>query len=80
MRVFRRSLFCCPIDWRQLASTPRLLRQKTTTAAADGPTGYQRVRLEFQDDVMGQLVVTVKHDRLLSDGMQTAPIPDRGNR
>lgn len=51
-----------------------LLRQKTITPV-NSPPDYVRVDLELQDNVMGQIRVLLKHDRLLSADEQTAPIP-----
>ena len=51
-----------------------LLRQRTVSQAPNRP-GWIRFQLDLQDEVMGQIQVLIKHDRLLSDDAQTAPIP-----
>lgn len=51
-----------------------LLRQKNITPVAS-PSNYVRIELELQDNVMGQIRVLLKHDRLLSAEDQSAAIP-----
>jgi len=51
-----------------------LLRQKTITPVADDAASV-RVRLELQDEVMGELRVLIENDRLLAGGTHDAPIP-----
>ncbi|MEQ9379254.1 MAG: hypothetical protein RJP95_00190, partial [Pirellulales bacterium] len=48
---------------------PRL-RQKTITAAEDRE-GWVRVRLELEDEVLGELRVLIEHDRLLTSEEQS---------
>ncbi len=52
-----------------------LLRQKTVERAGQGDEAPWRVRLELQDEVMGQLRVLVENDRLLTESVQRAPVP-----
>jgi hypothetical protein len=52
-----------------------LIRQKSTAPIAGAADAQIRVRLEFQDEVMGQLRVLVENDRLLTAEPQSAPIP-----
>lgn len=52
-----------------------LLGQKTVESTGEAADAPVRIRLELQDDVMGQLRVLVRHDRLPTPGVQEAPIP-----
>jgi hypothetical protein len=52
-----------------------LLRQKTVLTGDDVPEGMARVKLEFQDSLMGDLRVFVEYDRLLETGDQSCPLP-----
>ena len=52
-----------------------MLRQKTVEPVSKEPGAPLRVKIELQDDVMGQLRVLVENDRLLTPGSHEAPIP-----
>ncbi|MFH1921663.1 MAG: hypothetical protein ABIP48_17500, partial [Planctomycetota bacterium] len=52
-----------------------MLRQKTIEPADEKDESPLRVRLELQDDVMGQLRVLVENDRVLTAEAHTVPIP-----
>ncbi len=52
-----------------------MLRQKTVEPAGEDDDAPVRVRLELQDDVMGDLRVLVENDRELTGEPQSAPIP-----
>jgi hypothetical protein len=52
-----------------------LLRQKVVEPSAPEPGSPVRVRLELQDEVLGQLRVLITNDRVLSAETIVAPIP-----
>jgi hypothetical protein len=53
-----------------------MLRQKTTRPEGEGEDSPVRIRLELQDEVMGELRVLVEDDRTLQTGVDLhAPIP-----
>lgn len=54
-------------------SVPQLREKKIEPVGTDGK--LVRVRLQLQDEVMGQLNVLVENDRLRTDEAQVAPIP-----
>ena len=67
--------FLLPVSLREARVIAPLLREKRIQSV-DGRPGLVRMRLEFQDDVMGQLVVMVEHDGELAAGSQAVPIPE----
>lgn len=65
-------------DWMKDARiTAPMLRQKTITPieATAGRAPLVRVKLELQDEVIGQYRVVLNNDRLLTADKYTAPIP-----
>ncbi|MEE3370649.1 MAG: hypothetical protein VX346_15020 [Planctomycetota bacterium] len=70
----RRLTFLLPEYFSAADLRVPLLRQRTVSQVANRP-GWVRFQLDLQDEVMGQVQVLIKHDRLLSDDVQTAPIP-----
>ncbi len=52
-----------------------MLRQKTIEPIGKEPGSPLRVRIQLQDEVMGQLRILVENDRLLTPGSHDAPIP-----
>lgn len=52
-----------------------MLRQKAINPTAKEPGSPIRVKIELQDEVMGQLRVLVENDRLLKSGSHEAPVP-----
>ena len=64
--------FLLPKEMADSRISVPLLRQKTIEPAGD----RVRVRIELQDERIGQLMVAVTDDRLLTPGMHEAPIPD----
>ena len=71
--------FILPSRMRDCRIEVPMLRLKTIEPAGeatDGADGSVRVKLEFQDEVMGELRVLVENDRLLEpDKDYAAPIP-----
>jgi hypothetical protein len=63
--------FLLPKDMAGSRISVPMLRQKTVTPAGD----RVRVRIELQDERIGQLIVAVTDDRLLTSGAHDAPIP-----
>ncbi|MGE0608501.1 MAG: hypothetical protein AB7O62_15505 [Pirellulales bacterium] len=51
------------------------VRQKTVTETGEGANAPLRVRLQLQDEVMGQYRVLIENDRLLTADAHDAPIP-----
>ena len=70
----RRLTFLLPEYFSAADLRVPLLRQRTVSQVPNRP-GWIRFQLDLQDEVMGQIQVLIKHDRLLSDDAQTAPIP-----
>ena len=70
----RRLIFLLPEHFEAAELRVPLLRQKTISEAPNQPE-WVRFQLDLQDEVMGQVQVLIKHDRLLNDDVQTAPIP-----
>ncbi len=52
-----------------------MLRQKTVETLGEGATARVRVRIELQEEVMGNLRVLVENDRLLGGEKYTVPAP-----
>lgn len=52
-----------------------MVRQKTITPLGDAFDSQVRVRLELQDDIMGQFAIMVEHDHLATKQAQSAAIP-----
>ena len=61
-----------PADLREARISAPLLRRKTIE---DVSAEQIRVRLELQDEVMGQLRVLVENDRLITTEERSVPIP-----
>ena len=70
----REILFRLPVRMRDAQFTVPMLRQKTVQDVADDPTSVQ-VKLELQDDKMGELIVVVQNDVALTSGQHEVPIP-----
>ncbi len=68
----REVVFRLPADLRDCRIKAPLLRRKLIE---DLDNGQIRVRLELQDEVMGQFRVLIEHDRLLTTGKRSIPIP-----
>ncbi len=66
--------FLLPSDLRNARVNAPLLRSKSVEDV-DGDPALVRVRLELQDEVIGQFRVLVEHDRLLSAELRAVPIP-----
>jgi hypothetical protein len=66
--------FLLPSDLRDARIIAPLLRNKLVEDVAGNPA-LVRVRLELQDEVIGQFRVLVENDRLLSDDPREVPIP-----
>ncbi len=71
----REYVFLLPAELAAARIQAPLLRQKTVTPINAQPNAPVRVRLELQDAIMGQLRIIVEHNRLLTTGEQTAPLP-----
>ncbi len=56
-------------------SVPLLLQKPDISPAGEKHPGMVRVRLDLQEDVMGQIRVKVENDRLLTAGAHQVPIP-----
>ncbi len=69
----RQLSFLLPAELREARISAPLLRQKTVEDVER--TGQVRVRLELQDEVVGQFRVLVENDRPLSSEPQSVPIP-----
>ena len=71
----RRLEFLLP-DWMadSRISVP-MLQQPEVVPAGEKHPGMVRVRLELQEETMGQIRVVVENDRLLMPGSHQAPIP-----
>ena len=67
--------FLMPRGMKESRIQVPMLRQKTIEPADAGDESPLRVRLELQDDVMGELRVLVENDRELTGEAQVAPIP-----
>ncbi|MBU4399765.1 MAG: hypothetical protein KKE86_10575, partial [Planctomycetes bacterium] len=52
-----------------------MLQRKIVSPAGEKHPGMVRVRLEMQEEAMGQIRVVVENDRLLTPGSHQAPIP-----
>ncbi len=52
-----------------------MLQRKIVSPAGEKHPGMVRVRLELQEETMGQIRVVVENDRLLTPGSHQAPIP-----
>ncbi|MEY4176712.1 MAG: hypothetical protein RLY70_286 [Planctomycetota bacterium] len=76
----RQFVFTLPAWLRDARISAPLLRRKTieplekTDDIADAD-GRVRVKLDLQDEVIGQFRVLIEHDRLVTDDLQPAPIP-----
>lgn len=68
----RQLSFLLPEALKDARISAPLLRQKTVEAVEGGQV---RVKLELQDEVIGQLRVLIEHDRLLTSEPHDAPIP-----
>ena len=71
----REVVFLLPARLKDARINATQLRQKTLTPSSNQPDAPIRVRLEFQDKIMGQLRILVENDRLLTAALQDAPIP-----
>jgi len=67
--------FLMPRGMKESRIQVRMLRQKTIEPVDAGDESPLRVRLELQDDVMGELRVLVENDRELTGEAHVAPIP-----
>ena len=68
----REVAFLLPADLREARISAPLLRRKTIE---DVSAEQIRVRLDLQDEVMGQLRVLVENDRLITTEERSVPIP-----
>lgn len=72
----REVVFTLPAALRTARISAPLLRQKRIEPLANGDGEARvRVRLELQDEVMGQFRVLIEQDRLLTADRQEAPLP-----
>ena len=69
----RQVVFLLPESMRQARISAPQLRQTTITPVAGKP--LVRVQLDLQDDLKGQFDVKIVHDHLLTEGLDTVPIP-----
>lgn len=67
--------FLLPASMRDARISAPMLRQKTIEPVAEDAAKRVRVRLELQDEVMGDLRVLVENDRLMTAADYVAPIP-----
>ncbi len=69
--------FLLPADMAESRISVPMPRQKPTIAPVDPKRmdSPVRVKIELQDEVMGQLRVLVENDRLLTPGTHEAPVP-----
>ena len=67
--------FLLPDSMRDARISAPMLRQKTIEPVADDAAKRVRVRLELQDEVMGDLRVLVENDRLMTGVGYASPIP-----
>ena len=67
--------FLLPAEMADSRIKSPMLRQKTIERAGKEPDSPIRVKIELQDEVMGQLRVLVENDRLLKPGSHEAPVP-----
>lgn len=68
----RELVFQLPAALRNARIKTALMRQKTVQ---DADPGWVRVRVDLQDEVMGELKVLIESDRLLTGDNQATPIP-----
>lgn len=68
----RELVFQLPAALRSARIKTALMRQKTVQ---DADPGSVRVRVDLQDEVMGELKVLIESDRLLTGDNQASPIP-----
>jgi hypothetical protein len=76
----RQFVFTLPAWLRESRISAPLLRRKTIEPLEETPdiadaNGRIRVRLDLQDEVIGQFRVLIEHDRLVTDDLQPAVIP-----
>ena len=71
----REVTFLLPAWMKDARISVPLLRQKTIKPVAEAAGSPVRVRLELQDEVMGELKVLVMNDRLLTGASHEVPIP-----
>ena len=69
----RQVVFLLPESMQQARISAPQLRQTTITPVAGKP--LVRVQLDLQDDLKGQFDVKIVHDHLLTEGLDTVPIP-----
>lgn len=67
--------FSLPAAAEQPRIQARLIRQKTIERQGAGPDARWNVRLELQDEIMGQYRVLVESDRAATSDSGQAPIP-----
>jgi hypothetical protein len=67
--------FLLPAEMAESRIKVPMLRQKTIERAGKEPDSPIRVKIELQDEVMGQLRVLIENDRLLKPGSHEAPMP-----
>jgi hypothetical protein len=67
--------FVLPASMKDARVKAPMLRQKTITPVNQQPDSPVRVRLELQDELMGEYRVIVEQDRLLTSGEHPVPIP-----
>ncbi|MFO0903810.1 MAG: hypothetical protein U0939_12465 [Pirellulales bacterium] len=71
----REAVFTLPASMRDARISAPLLRQRKIEPIAGDGEPRVRVRLELQDEVMGQFRVLIEQDRLLTADRQTVPLP-----
>ena len=71
----RELVFLLPHWMRKSRIRVPMQREKTIQPVDDQPESPLRVRLQLQDEVMGERLVLVEHDRALTDQPYLVPIP-----
>ena len=77
IREFRSS---CPGGWPTAASASPCCSERTSEPVDTSPDSPVRVRIELQDEVMGQIRVLVENDRLPTPGVHARAHPRGGDR